>query len=211
MPVACADGYYSAEGATACSICPAGSYCPGPPRDEASKATCAAGTYSENGASSCSSCPMGHYCPDTTQPPEPCAVGYYADVADLTECIMYVSPSWYLALFFSPPVFQLCARQPCRRGWGVPDVLNRGAFVSPPIFLPSAPTLLFSDLFPDTGLQVHCRQRLPIRSDAGATMPSRLLQRRPSDELHPVPRWFRLPHHHGSHPLRTRHVFRGPR
>lgn len=86
LPIACSDGYYSADGATACIVCPAGSYCPGPPRDEESKASCPPGTYSESGASSCSQCPKGHFCPDATLAPVACPNGYYAYVGNMTAC-----------------------------------------------------------------------------------------------------------------------------
>lgn len=88
LPTGCLDGYYSAEGATVCTVCPTGSYCPGPPRDEESKSPCPPGTYSESGASSCSECPKGYYCPDAAQAPEACPSGYYAHTGNMTECDM---------------------------------------------------------------------------------------------------------------------------
>lgn len=86
LPVACAEGEYSAEGSSTCSTCPAGFYCPGPPFDEASKAACSLGQYSLGGTTVCFSCPKGYYCPDTSQAPEACSAGYVAYRGNQTTC-----------------------------------------------------------------------------------------------------------------------------
>lgn len=86
LPVACPDGEYSADGASTCLTCPAGSYCPAPLRDEGSKAPCPTGQYSLGGRSSCLDCPKGFYCPDSSQAPEACPEGWYADVGNMTSC-----------------------------------------------------------------------------------------------------------------------------
>lgn len=107
LPTACSDGSYSAQGATVCTVCPAGSYCPGPTRDEESKALCPPGTYSESGASSCSRCPKGYYCPDAAQPPVACPSGYYAHTGNMTACDMQVS--LFQSVVVSELFFPSCA------------------------------------------------------------------------------------------------------
>ena len=68
----------------ACTICPAGSYCPSP---FASPIPCPGGTYSKNGYSVCLACPAGFRCTTQTDFDENdiCDPGSYSGLGD-TDC-----------------------------------------------------------------------------------------------------------------------------
>jgi len=104
----CPPGTYSEAGATTCTTCPAGSYCPHPelkpipcldgeysypgqsactrcpPGKQCSLkntagTNCNEGTYSIGGQKACTSCPAGYFCKDTTKAPtELCGEGTYS-------------------------------------------------------------------------------------------------------------------------------------
>jgi len=80
---ACAAGYYSSNGA--CTICPAGSYCP---YHSTSSTSCAAGTYSTGGAATCTSCACGKYGTGgstTSSCTGTCAAGYCTSTGSTTS------------------------------------------------------------------------------------------------------------------------------
>lgn len=182
LPTGCADGYYSAAGAVTCIVCPAGSYCPGPPRDEEAMAPCPPGTYSESGSSLCSQCPKGSFCPDPAQLPEACPSGFYAHLGNMTECTRYLraqrlSPSRHSTVVVGVP-FRLRLE-----AFFVAHIHERffrrvPALTASTLSLPRlhAPCLLPNPLH--TNVQVHRRQCLPERCDVGTTVPGGLLQRR---------------------------------
>ena len=112
-PLPCDPGLYSAAGAVACTLCPAGSNCSGTTANNVgacpagsysvagssecteceagyqcsrtASAPCAPGTYSLGGATSCTDCPAGSYCESRDSPPVTCATGYYS-LGNALEC-----------------------------------------------------------------------------------------------------------------------------
>ena len=88
-------------GASVCTPCPAGSYCPnttsGPvpcPAGTYSSTNsntctpCTIGTYSLGGVSACTPCPAGSYCATANSPPTLCPAGTYSSTSSsqCTEC-----------------------------------------------------------------------------------------------------------------------------
>ncbi len=110
-PVACAIGEYSDEGATTCTTCEIGFYCPEPGISKADKNTlyqCYAGMYCNNGGVGLSiypnldthGCNVGKYCPTGTTVEQLCPPGTYNPVrgrASVTDCLTTVAGYYTLA------------------------------------------------------------------------------------------------------------------
>ncbi|CUE73353.1 membrane-associated protein, putative [Bodo saltans] len=76
--------YTISTGSTACSVCPAGSYCP----DVMTITPCPLGSYSSSGSYNCTSCPRGYKCPTTTtSAPILCTNGTYS-FPGMSSCLL---------------------------------------------------------------------------------------------------------------------------
>lgn len=78
-------GYFSTGGATTCTQCTAGSYCPYSSTN--TEVPCGTGFYSAAGATRCTPCPAGYACTTaTTVTPTTCSSGYYS-VGGASACV----------------------------------------------------------------------------------------------------------------------------
>ena len=87
-PILCPYGYYSNAGATTCTLCEAGFYCPG--SMGSLRAACASGTndwYSAAGSVNCYPVPSHMTTPDTaTRPNDFCKYGQYSALT-INTCV----------------------------------------------------------------------------------------------------------------------------
>lgn len=80
----CDKGTWSNDGATSCTVCPAGWACPST-EGNATNAVCDPGFYSFSRSLVCTECPAAYKCNTTTAAPLPCEPGFYS-LAGSTNC-----------------------------------------------------------------------------------------------------------------------------
>ncbi|CDW74382.1 cast multi-domain protein [Stylonychia lemnae] len=110
----CELGQYSSEGASACTDCPAGFYCP-PESEPTYPIICEKGYYSTGKASICYPCPEGYECQDRKSLTK-CADGFYS-LAGNDACIQcppgYECGSWGTPMPCSPGQYSLPGQKQC--------------------------------------------------------------------------------------------------
>ncbi|KAF0717142.1 hypothetical protein As57867_002460, partial [Aphanomyces stellatus] len=85
-PITCTNGSYSLALASACTVCPAGSYCP---TTTNLPIPCPSGAYSVAGATSCTPCPPGMACASPSALPVACSANAFnlGGAAACTPCL----------------------------------------------------------------------------------------------------------------------------